>query len=196
MLIPRQELTGAERQWASRYEPDDVLRYARGSAEMRHRARLVCPRGRHQPGRESTHRREAERRARDLRSQTAARRERLPGDGAGIRHRGPHSVHRARQAVAGCQPRSRHHRGHLSAMEKSPPASTMAAPSRFQTGTTGTSITATRSPATAPRDSPPTACWSTSIPQSIRTSSTPVSPMFRFPAPASKPASIPIMRPR
>jgi ATP-dependent exoDNAse (exonuclease V) alpha subunit len=33
VLIPRQELTGAERQWASRYEPGDVIRYTRGSKE-------------------------------------------------------------------------------------------------------------------------------------------------------------------
>jgi len=33
VLAPRQELTGAERQWASRYEPGDVIRYARGSKE-------------------------------------------------------------------------------------------------------------------------------------------------------------------
>jgi ATP-dependent exoDNAse (exonuclease V) alpha subunit len=33
ILIPRQELTGAERKWASRYERGNVLRYARGSQE-------------------------------------------------------------------------------------------------------------------------------------------------------------------
>ena len=33
VLVPRQELTGAERQWASRYEPGDVLHYARGSKD-------------------------------------------------------------------------------------------------------------------------------------------------------------------
>jgi hypothetical protein len=33
ILIARQELTGAERKWASRYERGDVLRYARGSQE-------------------------------------------------------------------------------------------------------------------------------------------------------------------
>jgi conjugative relaxase-like TrwC/TraI family protein len=33
ILVPRQELTGAERQWASRYESNDVIRYARGSQE-------------------------------------------------------------------------------------------------------------------------------------------------------------------
>jgi conjugative relaxase-like TrwC/TraI family protein len=34
VLVPRQELTGAERQWASRYEPGDVIRYTRGSREV------------------------------------------------------------------------------------------------------------------------------------------------------------------
>jgi conjugative relaxase-like TrwC/TraI family protein len=33
VLVPRQELTGAERQWASRYEVDDVIRYTRGSQD-------------------------------------------------------------------------------------------------------------------------------------------------------------------
>lgn len=33
VLVPRQELTGAERQWASRYEPGDVIRYTRGSRD-------------------------------------------------------------------------------------------------------------------------------------------------------------------
>jgi len=33
VLVPRQELTGAERQWASRYESGDVIRYARGSQD-------------------------------------------------------------------------------------------------------------------------------------------------------------------
>jgi len=31
VLIQRQEMTGAERSWASRYEISDVVRYARGS---------------------------------------------------------------------------------------------------------------------------------------------------------------------
>ncbi|MGC2162267.1 MAG: MobF family relaxase [Silvibacterium sp.] len=33
VLVPRQELTGAERRWASRYESNDVIRYARGSRD-------------------------------------------------------------------------------------------------------------------------------------------------------------------
>lgn len=38
VLVPRSELTGADRAWASRYEVGDVLRYHRGSAELGLRA--------------------------------------------------------------------------------------------------------------------------------------------------------------
>jgi hypothetical protein len=31
VLTPRQDLTGADRQWASRYEVGDVIRYSKGS---------------------------------------------------------------------------------------------------------------------------------------------------------------------
>src|ERR1700675_4701181 len=31
VLVARQEITGADRQWAAQYEPGDVVRYARGS---------------------------------------------------------------------------------------------------------------------------------------------------------------------
>jgi conjugative relaxase-like TrwC/TraI family protein len=34
VLVPRSELTGADRAWASRYEVGDVLRYHRGSSEL------------------------------------------------------------------------------------------------------------------------------------------------------------------
>jgi ATP-dependent exoDNAse (exonuclease V) alpha subunit len=34
VLIPRQDLTGADRQWAARYEVGDVVRYTRGSRAM------------------------------------------------------------------------------------------------------------------------------------------------------------------
>jgi ATP-dependent exoDNAse (exonuclease V) alpha subunit len=33
VLVPRQDLTGADRIWAARYNPGDVLRYSRGSKE-------------------------------------------------------------------------------------------------------------------------------------------------------------------
>jgi hypothetical protein len=31
VLVPRQKMTGADRQWATQYEPDDIVRYTRGS---------------------------------------------------------------------------------------------------------------------------------------------------------------------
>lgn len=34
MLVPRQEITGADRQWAERYEAGDVVRYSRGSKAL------------------------------------------------------------------------------------------------------------------------------------------------------------------
>jgi hypothetical protein len=34
VLVQRQEMTGAERSWASRYEINDVLRYSRGSKSV------------------------------------------------------------------------------------------------------------------------------------------------------------------
>jgi hypothetical protein len=33
VLVPRQDLTGADRIWAARYNPGDVLRYSRSSQE-------------------------------------------------------------------------------------------------------------------------------------------------------------------
>jgi ATP-dependent exoDNAse (exonuclease V) alpha subunit len=38
VLVSRQEMTGADRQWAAQYEPDDVLRYSKGSKAMGIRA--------------------------------------------------------------------------------------------------------------------------------------------------------------
>jgi conjugative relaxase-like TrwC/TraI family protein len=34
VLVPRQDLTGPDRQWAARYEPGDVVRYTRGSETL------------------------------------------------------------------------------------------------------------------------------------------------------------------
>ena len=33
-LIPRSELTGADRQWAAKYQPGDVLHYSTGSKQL------------------------------------------------------------------------------------------------------------------------------------------------------------------
>ena len=32
-LVPRQEMTGADRSWAQQYQVDDILRYSRSSKE-------------------------------------------------------------------------------------------------------------------------------------------------------------------
>jgi ATP-dependent exoDNAse (exonuclease V) alpha subunit len=34
VLVPRQDMTGADRQWAAQYEPGDVVRYSKGSRAM------------------------------------------------------------------------------------------------------------------------------------------------------------------
>lgn len=34
VLVPRQDMTGADRQWATRYNAEDILRYSRGSAAL------------------------------------------------------------------------------------------------------------------------------------------------------------------
>jgi hypothetical protein len=38
VLVPRQDLTGADRQWAEQYKPGDVVRYSRGSKVLRIKA--------------------------------------------------------------------------------------------------------------------------------------------------------------
>ena len=35
VLVPRQEMTGADRRWAAQYEPGDIVRYTRGSKSIR-----------------------------------------------------------------------------------------------------------------------------------------------------------------
>jgi hypothetical protein len=34
VLVPRQEMTGADRQWAAQYEAGDIVRYTRGSQAL------------------------------------------------------------------------------------------------------------------------------------------------------------------
>ena len=43
VLMPRQDLTGADRQWAAQYEPGDAIRYTKGSRADRCRSRRVRP---------------------------------------------------------------------------------------------------------------------------------------------------------
>ena len=43
-LVPRQEMTGADRSWAQQYQVDDILRYSRSIEGDRHQERRVLPR--------------------------------------------------------------------------------------------------------------------------------------------------------
>ena len=42
VLVQRQDMTGADRSWASHYEINDIVRYARGSKSYWNRTRLLC----------------------------------------------------------------------------------------------------------------------------------------------------------
>ena len=66
VLVPRQDMTGADRAWANHYEVGDVVRYARGSKGLGHRGRLLWNCCRNQSQREPAFRRDAVRRARHL----------------------------------------------------------------------------------------------------------------------------------
>ena len=104
ILIARQELTGAERKWASRYERGDVLRYARGSQEAGSSAanmRAWSPSIRKRICSPS----KKEWRTAQLRSPPIARRQCLSGDRTAVFPRRPYSVHRARQSAWRRQPR-------------------------------------------------------------------------------------------
>ena len=66
VLVQRQEMTGAERRWASGYEIGDVVRYARGSKDCGHRGRNIRNGCRRQPSCESAFRRTTFRKCRYL----------------------------------------------------------------------------------------------------------------------------------
>ncbi len=66
VLTPRNDMTGADREWAGRYEPGDVLHYTRGSKEHGIESQKLCPGRSHGPEREPCYRAEAGRPASDL----------------------------------------------------------------------------------------------------------------------------------
>ena len=53
VLVARQEITGADRQWAAQYEPGDVVRYTRGSKTHGIEAGDSCDAGSSATSRES-----------------------------------------------------------------------------------------------------------------------------------------------
>ena len=66
VLVQRQDMTGAERSWASHYEIDDVVRYARGSKAAGIEAGSYGSVVGNQPIREPAYRRESQRGTRHL----------------------------------------------------------------------------------------------------------------------------------
>ena len=158
ILVPRQELTGAERQWASRYEPGDVIRYARGSRhagiEPGSYARVVAV----NPAENllSVEKQNAElvtydpKRLRGVSVYREMEREFAIGDR--VQFTSPDKrLQVANRDLATIEQIST--RGEISA--RLDDGRTV----MFPIGIIATSITAMRSLATAPRDSPPTACW-------------------------------------
>ena len=82
VLNARQELTGADRQWAQNYEPGDIVRYAKSSKAHGFEAGEYARRCARGPGREHGHGGAQERRGSELRSTAAAGRDGLPRGGA------------------------------------------------------------------------------------------------------------------
>ncbi len=110
VLDSRQDMTGADRQWAAQYGEGDVVRYTRGSKvlgiEPGEYARVEQVDSRE--NRVTIERRE--RRASDLRSAPTGRSRRVSRDRARVLRRRPHPVHSAIEGLARCQSRVGHRR--------------------------------------------------------------------------------------
>jgi ATP-dependent exoDNAse (exonuclease V) alpha subunit len=111
VLVPRQDLTGADRMWAARYNPGDVLRYS--AAPKRPASAKASMRGLKASMRPTTGSPSSGRTARsELRSTAPAGRFRLPRTGAGLLSGRPCAAHRARARLEAGQPRAGDRRGH------------------------------------------------------------------------------------
>ena len=164
VLVARQEITGADRQWAEQYEAGDVVRYTKGSKthgiEAGEYARVERVNEKENLVTVETR----ERRAGELRSAPPAWRDAVPRDGTRVCAGRPHAVHRAKSRAAHCEPRAGNHREDRRAAATCKCASTRAALSHSTSKKIRISTTAMQSPATAARDKPPTACWFTWTP--------------------------------
>ncbi len=104
VLVNRQDLTGADRQWAAQYQPGDAVRYTRGSRQIGVEAGRVHNRGGRGSEPEPAHRAAPGWQGTHLRSAEAAGRERVPVRGENLCRRRAPSVHSALQEGARCQP--------------------------------------------------------------------------------------------
>jgi hypothetical protein len=110
-LVPRQDLTGADRTWAERYEVGDVLRYSRtsketgiGKGEYAQVKSIDAPNNRHgcATRRDGAH----------LRSAPTARGLGLSGGDADFCSGRPHPIRRPGQRTANCESRVGYHQEH------------------------------------------------------------------------------------
>ena len=111
VLIQRQEMTGAERAWASQYEVGDVIRYSRGSKTMGIEPGSYATVVRVNPvDNHLSPAATAFRNDRNLRCTPSRRDQRLSRNRSGVCRRGSDSIHCARRIVECCEPRSSGHR--------------------------------------------------------------------------------------
>ena len=194
VLVQRQDMTGAERSWASHYEIDDVVRYTRGSKAIGIEAAAYASVVAINPSANELTVKKANgelatydpRRLTGVSVYQEIEREFSVGDR--IQFTAPDKslgvANRDMAAIEAIHP-----------MVAFPPASTTTARSNSTPTSIVISTTATPLPVTAPRALPPNASSFTAIPASTQTCSTPASPTFPSRAQASTLRSIPMTLP-
>ena len=105
VLVQRQDMTGAERSWASHYEIDDVVRYTRGSKAIGIEAGAYASVVAINPAANQLTVEKGNARTCHLRSPPPHRRQRLPRDRTRVLRGRSHPVHRTRQVARRCQSR-------------------------------------------------------------------------------------------
>ena len=100
-LVARQDVTGADRQWAEQYEPGDVVRYTQRQPDASvSRPASMCASRTSTPAHNLVTVSARERRARHLRSASAAGRHALSRGRPGVRDGRPRAVDRAGSRAA------------------------------------------------------------------------------------------------
>ena len=190
VLVQRQDMTGAERSWASHYEINDVVRYARGSKAIGIEAGTYGSVVAINPAANllTVEKSSGEQATYDPRRLTGVSVYREIDREFSVGDRIQFTAPDKSLGVANRD---------LAAIESIAPDGRISArldnnrQIEFNARNIATSTTATPSPATVPRASPPSASSSTPIPASTRTCSTPASATSPSPAPATRPRSLP-----
>ena len=144
VLDSRQDMTGADRQWAAQYEEGDVVRYTRGSKVLGIEPGEYARVQQVDVEREPRHHRARERRASDLRSAPTRRRGGVSRNRARVLRRRPRAVHSAIEGLTRCKSRAGHHRENQRRRRMCKSAWTQAARSRSISASIRISITVTQ----------------------------------------------------